>query len=57
VGVPIVFLGPGIRPQRIRRPVRTVDIGPTLAALLGVTPTEPLDGRVLPEIAGAAARR
>jgi arylsulfatase A-like enzyme len=50
VGVPIAFLGPGIRPARIARPVRTVDIAPTLAALLGVPPTEPLDGRVLPEV-------
>jgi hypothetical protein len=57
VAVPIVFLGPGIRPRRISLPVRTVDIAPTLAGLLGVTPTEPLDGRVLPEIAGATARR
>jgi predicted AlkP superfamily pyrophosphatase or phosphodiesterase len=50
VAVPIAFLGPGIRPQRISRPVRTVDIAPTLAALIGVTPTEPLDGQVLREI-------
>jgi hypothetical protein len=35
VAVPIAFLGPGIRPRRISRPVRTVDIAPTLAALLG----------------------
>ena len=57
--VPIAFLGPGIRPQRSTRVVRTVDIAPTLAAFIGVTPTEALDGRVLPEIvpAGAAAGR
>jgi arylsulfatase A-like enzyme len=48
--VPIVFRGPGIAAGTVRRPVRTVDIAPTLAALLGVRPTEPLDGRPLPEI-------
>jgi arylsulfatase A-like enzyme len=50
VAVPIIFHGPGIRPGRSARVVRTVDIAPTLAALIGVTPTEPLDGRALPEI-------
>ena len=29
--------------------VNTVDIAPTLAQLLGLTPAEPLDGRVLTE--------
>jgi len=50
VAVPIVFWGDGIAAQRIGRPVSTVDIAPTLAAVLGVRPTEPLDGRVLPEV-------
>ncbi|MBA3258485.1 MAG: alkaline phosphatase family protein [Gemmatimonadales bacterium] len=50
--VPIAFMGPGLRPARIRRPVRTVDIGPTLAALLGIRPTQPVEGQVLPEVAG-----
>ena len=50
VAVPIVFWGDGIAAQRIARRVSTVDIAPTLAALLGVPPTEPLDGRVLPEV-------
>jgi hypothetical protein len=27
-----------------------VDIAPTLAAYLDITPTEPLDGRPLPEV-------
>ncbi|MGH7534435.1 MAG: alkaline phosphatase family protein, partial [Gemmatimonadales bacterium] len=52
VTVPIAFLGAGIRPARLDRPVRTVDIPPTLAALIGVRPTEALDGVVLPEIVG-----
>lgn len=52
VNVPIAFLGPGLRPARVQRPVRTVDIAPTLAALLGIRPTEPLDGQILPEVVG-----
>ena len=55
--VPIAFLGPGIRAGRITRAVRTVDIAPTLAALLGIAPTEPLDGVALPEIVGTREAR
>jgi arylsulfatase A-like enzyme len=50
VAVPIVFWGEGIAAQRVERPVSTVDIAPTLAALLGVAPAEPLDGQVLREV-------
>jgi predicted AlkP superfamily pyrophosphatase or phosphodiesterase len=49
--VPIIFMGPGIAPRRVARKVTTEDIGPTFAALAGVRPTEPVSGRVLPEIA------
>ncbi|MDH5235069.1 MAG: alkaline phosphatase family protein [Gemmatimonadota bacterium] len=42
--VPIIFWGPGIVPGRSDRIVRVVDMAPTLAALLGVKPTEKLDG-------------
>lgn len=42
--VPIVFYGSGIAPGKYRDFVRTVDIAPTLAALLGVKPAEKLDG-------------
>ena len=42
--VPIVFYGPGIPRQRRNDFVRTVDIAPTLAALLGIKPLEKLDG-------------
>jgi hypothetical protein len=54
--VPIVFLGAGIPARLVERPVRTVDIAPTLARLLRVQPTEPLDGVVLPEVAGPQPR-
>ncbi|HEX9894613.1 MAG TPA: alkaline phosphatase family protein [Gemmatimonadales bacterium] len=47
--VPILFMGPGITPGKYQR-ARTVDIAPTLAAILGVKPGEPVEGRVLPEV-------
>jgi hypothetical protein len=45
--VPILFFGAPFKPGRYPQFVRTVDIAPTLAQVLGVTPTEPLDGRPL----------
>jgi arylsulfatase A-like enzyme len=54
--VPIAFLGAGIPALRVERMIATVDIAPTLAALLRVRPTQAVDGVVLPEIAGAPAR-
>jgi hypothetical protein len=45
--VPIIFYGPGFAPGRYTDFVRTVDIGPTLAARIGVKPLERLDGVVL----------
>ncbi len=51
MNVPIVFFGAGVKAQRVSRRVTTEDIGPTFGALAGVRPTEPVTGRVLPEIA------
>lgn len=48
--VPIIFYGPGIAAARSAREARTIDIGPTFAALLGIAPTEKVDGVVLPEV-------
>lgn len=45
--VPIIFYGPPFKPGRYPQFARTVDLAPTLAQVLGVVPTEPLDGRVL----------
>jgi hypothetical protein len=45
--VPILFYGPPFKPGRYPGFVRTVDMAPTLAQVLGVTPGEPLDGHVL----------
>lgn len=50
-GVPIIFYGAGVKARRVARRVTTEDIGPTFAALAGVRPTEPVTGRVLPEVA------
>ena len=56
VGVPIAFWGAGIRPGVYQRAVNTVDIAPTLAALLRIRPTERLDGQVIPELLPPARR-
>ena len=47
--VPVLFHGAAFRPGRYGRFARVVDMAPTLAAVLGVEPTEALDGRVLGE--------
>jgi hypothetical protein len=47
--VPIIFWGAGVKPGKHSRAVRVVDMGPTLAAIVGVTPLERLDGTVLRE--------
>ena len=44
VNAPIGFMGPGVRPGVHYRPIRTVDIAPSLAALLGLHPGERVDG-------------
>ena len=48
--VPIAFMGAGVAKGRYDRLVRTVDIAPTLAMLIGVEPSEPLDGSALKEV-------
>ena len=45
--VPIIFYGPWAKPGRYTEFARTVDIAPTLAAMIGVTPLEKLDGLAL----------
>lgn len=48
--VPVIVMAPGVAPRRVVRTIGVVDLAPTVARLLGVRPTEPLDGRVLPEV-------
>src|SRR3989475_6379620 len=50
--VPLILWGPGIRRGAYEGRVSTVDIAPTLARLLDLTPAEPLDGRVLTDALG-----
>jgi len=45
--VPLIFAGAGIKPGVHAQFVRTVDLAPTLAELLGVKPAERLDGVAL----------
>ena len=45
--VPLVFFGAGIAPGKHDEFVRTVDLAPTLARLMGVKPRETVDGVVL----------
>lgn len=45
--VPVIFYGAGIKPGRYSAFARVVDMAPTLARVVGVQPTETLDGRVL----------
>jgi predicted AlkP superfamily pyrophosphatase or phosphodiesterase len=50
VRVPMLFRIPGVAPEVVSRTVRTVDIAPTLAAVLGIQPTQVVEGVVLPEV-------
>ncbi|HET9065476.1 MAG TPA: alkaline phosphatase family protein [Gemmatimonadales bacterium] len=48
--VPILIMAPGVPPRRVTRAVGVVDLAPTIARLIGVRPTEPLDGHPLAEV-------
>jgi len=49
--VPLVFWGTGVRPATVDRSVYTVDLAPTLAALLGLRSPAGVDGQPLTEMA------
>jgi predicted AlkP superfamily pyrophosphatase or phosphodiesterase len=48
--VPLAFVVPGTVSRTVQRAVESVDIAPTLALLLGLTPAERMDGVPLPEV-------
>lgn len=50
VEVPIAFLGAAFRPGNYPDTIRTVDIAPTLARVLGVKPDGKLDGRTIKRV-------
>ena len=45
--VPIVIAGWGVQPGRVREQVSTLDIAPTLAELLGISPPSGCEGHIL----------
>ena len=49
--VPFVVLAPGLKPETLEVPARTVDLAPTLANLLGIPIPDEVDGRPLVEAA------
>ncbi|WNC74157.1 alkaline phosphatase family protein [Thalassotalea psychrophila] len=48
--VPVIFAGPGITAKHIYRRVETVDVAPTLSALLNIKPPSASEGKILEEI-------
>jgi predicted AlkP superfamily pyrophosphatase or phosphodiesterase len=54
--VPVIFAGAGVKGGRYTEVAHTVDVAPTLAALIGVQPTERIDGGVLREIIATPPR-
>lgn len=48
--IPVIFMGPMFIPGTYPEVIRSVDVAPTLAAAVGVLPTEPLDGVVLTKV-------
>jgi predicted AlkP superfamily pyrophosphatase or phosphodiesterase len=47
--VPIIFAGPGIDAQTVHRLVHPVDVAPTIATFLGMTPPAAANGKLLKE--------
>jgi hypothetical protein len=54
--IPVLFMGPMIKPGRYTAPIRSVDVVPTLADLLGIEPIEPVDGKSLKKLLQRPAR-
>jgi len=52
--VPVIFAAPGVQPQTVTRRIHTIDIAPTLSAILGIKPPSGSRGNVLVEAVPAA---
>ena len=52
--VPVVFAGGSLTGQRVYRPIQTVDIAPTLAAVVGAKPPSGSRSGPLPEVLNSA---
>ena len=48
--VPIIFAGPGIDAQTVHRLVHPVDVAPTIAAFMGMSPPAAAQGTPLKEV-------
>ncbi|MFC1580611.1 alkaline phosphatase family protein [Thermodesulfobacteriota bacterium] len=48
--VPVIFAGPGIPSKRVHRLIHPVDVAPTIAAFLGMTPPSSAQGTPLQEV-------
>ena len=53
--VPVIFVGPGIPAQRVFREISTVDVAPTLSAILGITYPSGSVGKPLVEVLQTAS--
>jgi len=48
--VPVIFAGAGLEPRRVFREIHTIDVAPTLAAVVGTKPPSGTRGKVLVEV-------
>jgi predicted AlkP superfamily pyrophosphatase or phosphodiesterase len=54
--VPVIFAGPGMTAQRVFREIATVDVAPTLSAILGITYPSGSIGKPLVEVLQSAPK-
>lgn len=48
--VPVIFAGNGLKAANVHRPIATVDVAPTLSAILGINAPSNAAGQALPEV-------
>ena len=54
--VPVIFFGPEMAAQRVFREIETVDVAPTLSAILGITYPSGSIGKPLVEVLQSAPK-